>query len=95
MYINGLGLNVAATTAIVNHNASDVPVQIEPAASSDSSWRSGAFTVPAYGQLSLMVMFEGGSSAGDCQTSVRILAGSGLELTVPATATVTATGLPK
>jgi hypothetical protein len=94
IHVQGLGLNAAASTAVLNHTASDVPVDVDPPATADFSWPGGSFAIPAYGQLPIEVMFGGGSSAGDYRTTMRIVAG-GQEFTVPVIATVTATGLPK
>jgi hypothetical protein len=94
MHVNGLGLNVAAWTAVRNHTTADVPVSVAPASADDFSWASGTFTAPAFGQLPAEVMFDGGSEAGDYHATLQIAAG-GQVFTVPVTVTVTAKGLPK
>ena len=78
MSIKGLGLNDAATTAVLNHTGSDVPVQVSPPARNYFSWPSGTFTAPAYGELPITVMFEGGDAPGEYRDSVRVLVGADL-----------------
>jgi hypothetical protein len=95
MSVKGLGLNDAATTSVLNHTGSDVPVQVSPPARNYFSWPSGPFTAPAYGGLPITVMFEGGDAPGEYRDSVRILVGTSLEFTVPVTVTVTSTYPPK
>lgn len=94
MTVKGLGLNDAATTAVLNHTGTDVPVQVGPPARDYFSWPTGTFTAPAYGGLPITVMFEGGSAPGVYRDSVRIVAGTSLEFTVPVTVTVTSTYPP-
>lgn len=96
MNVAGLGLNAAATTAVLNHTASDVPVQVSPPARDYFSWPGGTLTVPAYGSLPITVMFEGGSAPGVYQDAVRIGVGISGQFTVPVTVTVTGSkGPPK
>lgn len=95
MSVRGLGLNDAATTAVLNHTGSDVPVQVSPPARNYFSWPSGTFTAPAHGELPITVMFEGGDAPGEYRDSVRVLVGADLEVTVPVTVTVTSTYPPK
>ena len=95
MQVKGLGLSVVKRTAVLNHTASDVPVQVAPATSGYFDWPSGTFTVPAHGGLPITVMFEGGDAAGSYRTSVRITVGQGAEFTVPVIVTVSASGPDK
>jgi hypothetical protein len=90
MQVKGLGLNAASRTVILNHTASDVPVQIAPDTTGYFHWPSGTFTAPAYGGLPIMVMFEGGHAPGSYRTSVRIVARPGAEFTVPVIVAVSA-----
>ena len=63
MQVKGLGLSAVKRTAVLNHTASDVPVQVAPAMSGYFDWPSGTFTAPAHGGLPIMVTFEGGDAA--------------------------------
>jgi hypothetical protein len=92
MQIKGLGLSAVKRTAVLNHTASDVPVQVAPATSGYFDWPSGTFTAPAHGGLPITVTFEGGDAAGSYRTSVRIVVGQGAEFTVPVTVTVSTSG---
>ena len=92
MQVKGLGLIAASRTVVLNHTASDVPVQVAPATSGYFDWPSGTFTAPAHGGLPITVTFEGGDTAGSYRSSVRIVAGQGAEFTVPVTVAVSASG---
>ena len=94
MHVNGLGLNAAAWTGVLNHTPAGVPVSVAPPSGDDFSWASGTFTAPAFGQLPVEVMFDGASEAGTYYATVQITAG-GQQFAVPVTATVTDKGLPK
>jgi hypothetical protein len=95
MQVKGLGINAASRTVILNHTASDVPVQIAPDTTDYFDWPSGTFTVPAHGGLPITVMFQGGNAPGSYRTSVRIVAGQGAQFTVPVIVTVSASGPDK
>jgi len=92
MQVKGLGLSAVRRTAVLNHTASDVPVQVAPATSGYFDWPSGTFTAPAHGGLPITVTFEGGDAAGSYRTSVRFVVGQGAEFTVPVTVAVSASG---
>src|SRR6266516_4191139 len=93
MQVKGPGLIAASRTVILNHTASDMPVQIAPDTTGYFDWPSGTLTAPAYGGLPIMVRFEGGAAPGSYRTSVRITAGQGAEFTVPVIVAVLAAGL--
>ena len=95
MQVKGLRRIAASRTVILNHTASDVPVQIAPGTSGYFDWPSGTFTAPAHGGLPITVTFEGGDAAGSYRTSVRIVAGQGAQFTVPVIVTVSASGPDK
>jgi len=95
MQVKGLGINAVSHTVILNHTASDVPVQIAPDTTDYFDWPSGTFSVPAYGGLPIAVIFEGGNSPGSYRTSVRVVVGQGAEFTVPVIAAVSASGPDK
>jgi hypothetical protein len=95
MTANGIGINAAASTNVLNHTANDVSVQVQPPADDNFSWPSGAFTAPAFGGFPITVSFGGGDAAGDYYTTVDIVAGTSQAFAVPVTATVIDTGPPK
>jgi|SRR5690348_15137729 len=91
--VKGLGVSAASRTVILNHTASDMPVQIAPDTTGYFDWASGTLTAPAHGGLPIIVTFEGGRAApGSYRTSVRITAGQGAEFTVPVIVAVLAAG---
>ncbi len=92
MQVKGPGLIAASRTVILNHTASDVPVQIAPDTTGYFHWPSGTFTAPAHGGLPIIVTFEGGDAPGSYRTSVRIVVGQGAEFTVPVIVAVSASG---
>ena len=92
MQVKGLGRNAASRTVVLNHTASDMPVQIAPDPTGYFDWPSGTFTAPACGGLPVRVTFEGGDAPGSYRTSVRIVTGQGTEFTVPVIVAVSASG---
>ena len=64
MHVNHLGVNAGATTTLYNHTSTDAAVHIDPDASGHFTHPSGDFTAPAYGQLPISVMFQGGDEPG-------------------------------
>jgi hypothetical protein len=92
MQVKGLGLIAASRTVVLNHTASDMPVQVAPDPTGYFYWPSGTFTAPAHGGLPIIVTFEGGNAPGSYRTSVRIVAGQDAEFTVPVIVAVSASG---
>ena len=92
MQVKGLGLIAASRTIVLNHTASDMPVQVAPDPTGYFYWPSGTFTAPAHGGLPIIVTFEGGDAPGSYRTSVRIVAGQDAEFTVPVIVAVSASG---
>jgi hypothetical protein len=92
MQVKGLGLIAVSRTVVLNHTASDMPLQVAPDPTGYFYWPSGIFTAPAYGGLPIIVTFEGGDAPGSYRTSVRIVADQGAEFTVPVIVAVSASG---
>ena len=92
MQVKGLGLIAASRTVVLNHTASDMPVQVAPDPTGYFYWPSGTFTAPAHGGLPIIVTFGGGDTPGSYRTSLRIAAGQGAEFTVPVLVAVSASG---
>jgi hypothetical protein len=93
MQVKGLGLIAVSRTVVLNHAASDMPVQIAPDPTGYFYWPSGTFTAPAHGGLPIIVTFGGSDAPGSYRTSLRIAAGRGAEFTVPVVVAVSASGL--
>lgn len=94
MHTRSIGVTARGSTVVVNLDPNDLAVQVEPGPDTgDFDYPAGSYTLPGNGELSLPVMFFGGTSPGIYRSSMRVVV-AGRVLVVPITATVTQVGPP-